>query len=101
MPGRVGYGRGAHVVSATAGDEGDGDELEVDIKVTGMVCGGCSGRVEEALKKQAGVATVHVDLEKGLATVKLGAKTMAEAMDTLPKLLTVVEDLGFQAEPLI
>lgn len=138
--------------------------LEVTLKVDGMVCEGCSGRVEETLQKMAGVKRVravfassaaswpaapccdaltrcwhpggaasseearqrafplrslysrppllsnthfpgpdtpqvHVDLEKGLATVgveagmeeKIGAaaKTLAEA----------VRELGFDAEP--
>jgi hypothetical protein len=40
----------------TAGD----DLVELEIKVGGMMCGGCTSRVEEALQKAPNVAKVQV-----------------------------------------
>ncbi|KAL4853041.1 ABC transporter G family member 28 [Chlorella vulgaris] len=54
------------IVCTAAGD----GVMEVQLKVGGMVCDGCSSRVEEMLQTMAGVKKAHVDLEKGVATVQ-------------------------------
>lgn len=41
------------------------------IKVEGMVCGGCSSRVQEALDKDPLIAKATVSLDKGEAVVEL------------------------------
>ena len=62
-------------------------ETSIQFKVQGMTCGGCSGRVEKALRAVQGVDNVVVELDPGQATV-FGA---ADA-ETLK---TAVRDIGF------
>lgn len=69
------------------------------MQVDGMVCSGCSDRVLEALKKCDGVKNVVVDLEAGLATVVLSAASQVDAFNALPKLMGIVNELGFEAQP--
>lgn len=40
------------------------------VKVSGMRCGGCAAAVARALEAVAGVDSVDVDLESGMATVR-------------------------------
>ncbi|MEC7242432.1 MAG: permease [Myxococcota bacterium] len=56
-------------------------------EVQGMTCGGCSGRVEKALRAVAGVENVVVELDPGQATVFGSADA-----DTLK---TAVRNIGF------
>jgi copper chaperone CopZ len=73
--------------------------VELTLKVSGMVCDGCSSRVEEALKKAAGVKAAAVDLERGVATVQVEAADQIAAFNALPALIETVSGLGFEAEP--
>lgn len=75
------------------------DLVELQLKVTGMVCDGCSGRVLEALQKTPGVKDVKVDLDSGLATVQIEAASQVEAFNAMPKLIEIVTGLGFEAQP--
>ncbi|EFN56470.1 hypothetical protein CHLNCDRAFT_145140 [Chlorella variabilis] len=86
---------GSAVVCSAAGD----DVVEVQLKVDGMVCEGCSSRVEEALQKMAGVKKVQVDLEKGLATVQVEAASQIDAFNAVQPLAEAIKGLGFEAEP--
>ncbi|KAK3264322.1 hypothetical protein CYMTET_26931 [Cymbomonas tetramitiformis] len=79
--------------------EEDDDLMEVDIKVEGMVCGGCSGNVAKALEKVEKVEKVEVNLETGVASVWLNVETMGDALEALPSLVGAVTDAGFDAEP--
>ena len=40
------------------------------VKVSGMMCAGCSGRLERALKATEGITAAEVSLSKGTATVE-------------------------------
>ncbi|KAI3426478.1 hypothetical protein D9Q98_008844 [Chlorella vulgaris] len=77
---------------------GDG-VMEVQLKVGGMVCDGCSSRVEEMLQTMAGVKKAHVDLEKGVATVQVDADSQIDALKALEPLAEAIKALGFDAEP--
>ncbi len=46
--------------------------MEHVLKIEGMMCAHCTGRVQKALEQTAGVVSVTVDLESGTATVKGG-----------------------------
>eukprot|EP00195_Chlamydomonas_chlamydogama_P004863 CAMPEP_0202901366 /NCGR_PEP_ID=MMETSP1392-20130828/14213_1 /ASSEMBLY_ACC=CAM_ASM_000868 /TAXON_ID=225041 /ORGANISM="Chlamydomonas chlamydogama, Strain SAG 11-48b" /LENGTH=154 /DNA_ID=CAMNT_0049587917 /DNA_START=82 /DNA_END=546 /DNA_ORIENTATION=+ len=83
------------VVFALAED----DIIEMEIKVEGMVCGGCSSRVEEALKKLKDVNNAKVDLESKLASVEVKAKSQLDALNLMPQLVQTINDLGFEAKP--
>lgn len=77
----------------------DSDVVELQLKIDGMVCDGCSSRVLEALQKLPGVKNVAVDLDKGVATVELAAASQLDAFNEIPKLIATVIELGFEAEP--
>lgn len=65
----------------------------IEIKIVGMSCEHCSGRVEKALGALPGVASVEVTLEPGSATVtgeNLSLESMVEAVDRV----------GFTATPI-
>lgn len=46
-------------------------QAPITIHVEGMMCSGCSTRVQELLEKEAAIASANVDLDKGLAVVSL------------------------------
>lgn len=80
--------------AAAVGSGGaDSATSPVTIKVGGMVCDGCSSRVEAALKAAPGVASASVDLEKGVATVVV----VGPAGATAAALVALIEGLGFEA----
>ena len=53
----------------TSNEQGGTTTMETVLKIEGMMCAHCQGRVENALKAVAGVTAVTVDLEKGTAAV--------------------------------
>lgn len=62
--------------------------MEITMKIEGMMCGHCSGRVKAALEKLEGVQEAVVSHENGTAVVK------GENLD--PTVLkTAVEDQGY------
>lgn len=75
------------------------DVVELEIKVEGMVCGNCSARVAEALKKVDKVKSVDVSLETKMASIVVLAPSQLDALTVLTKLVGTVKDLGFEAEP--
>ena len=51
------------------------------IRIEGMMCGHCSGRVKKALEAVAGVETAEVSHETGMAAVTLnGHEALAKAV---------------------
>ncbi|KAF8069491.1 hypothetical protein HT031_001607 [Scenedesmus sp. PABB004] len=85
--------------SAVDSSMAESNLVELDIKIKGMKCGGCSSRVEDALKAMAHVKAVQVDLESKLATVEVEAESLLDAMNMLPSFVETVKELGFEAEP--
>jgi heavy metal translocating P-type ATPase len=66
-------------------------EETVDLKISGMTCASCVGRVERALKAVPGVIDAAVNLTTERASVRtLGSITGA--------LIRAVEDIGYEAE---
>jgi len=65
----------------------------ITLGVTGMTCGGCSGRVERALKALPGVsdAVVNLATEKASIDIDPSSDTQAE------NLIAAVEEAGFSA----
>jgi len=53
--------------------------MEHVLKIEGMMCSHCTGRVQKALEQTAGVVSVAVDLESGTATVKGGEPDVLKA----------------------
>eukprot|EP00890_Picochlorum_soloecismus_P005653 jgi/Picsp_1/6089/NSC_03443-R1_mercuric reductase len=79
----------------------DSDSVLVDIKVDGMMCDGCTSRVQEALEKIENVVSAKPDLDTGVVEVSIACATQLEAAELLPTLVESVRGLGFEAQPLI
>lgn len=63
------------------------------LKVNGMTCGGCVGKVTQALKEVDGVTEVNVSLDAGEATVKFD-----EHLTSLQNLKSSVEHVGYNTD---
>lgn len=63
------------------------------LKVTGMSCGHCRQKVEQALKQVAGVYTAIVDLQDGRAEVDFNDDVV-----TVQQLVTSVARAGYEAK---
>ncbi len=66
-------------------------ENHIILKVEGMTCGHCVGRVQKALDEASGVVAAKVDLDSGTADIRYGA-----GADTA-SLISVVEESGYSA----
>ncbi|RRJ96656.1 copper chaperone [Opitutaceae bacterium TAV4] len=65
----------------------------ITLKVTGMKCGGCSGRVKRALTALAGVTQTEVTLETGAVVVDFD-----ETQIGVPAIKETVLGLGFKVD---
>lgn len=65
----------------------------VTLNVTGMHCGHCRVKVEQALQKVAGVYGASVDLDGGTAEVDFDGQQAA-----LDALVAAVKSVGYGAE---
>lgn len=63
------------------------------LKVTGMSCGHCRQKVEQALKQVDGVYTAIVDLQDGRAEVDFNDDVV-----TVQQLVTSVARAGYEAK---
>jgi len=63
-------------------------------KVSGMTCGGCTGKVTKALKSVAGVGDVNVSLADGEVIVQF-----EEQKTSLALLKSVVAETGYGVIP--
>ena len=68
----------------------------VDIKVEGMVCQSCVQNIEGNLSKKKGVKEIKVSLKEKLASVTYDPK-----MTNPRRLADNIDDMGFEATPLI
>ena len=63
---------------------------ELEIKVNGMVCGGCENRVKTALSTIEGVESVEANHNTGIVTVK------AEKDLDVAQIKEKIVDLGYE-----
>ena len=62
----------------------------IEIRIEGMSCGGCVANITRKLQAQAGVTSVAVQLQPGLARIGFDpATTSAAALEQ------IIEDAGF------
>lgn len=66
---------------------------KIVLKVNGMSCGHCVGKVEKALKQLPGVEVAKVDLKKETAKVKYD-----ESKLTIDDLNNAVREAGYESE---
>jgi copper chaperone CopZ len=64
------------------------------LKVEGMTCGHCKGKVEVALKGVPGTYAVMVDLEDAVAEVDTSDESV-----TVDTYIAAVEQAGYKAAP--
>eukprot|EP00884_Botryococcus_braunii_P022881 jgi/Botrbrau1/9277/Bobra.0111s0005.1 len=96
-PSRAGRLAGVIVKSQQAEDT---EAIEMEVKVSGMTCEGCSTRVQKALESLAGVEAAEVALDSGIARIHVAASGQLDAFYTqLPRLVDAIRQLGFDAEP--
>jgi Cu+-exporting ATPase len=70
----------------------DSTENKVILKVEGMTCGHCVGRVQKALDATPGVVEAKVDLASATADIRFGAPANAA------KLAEIVTEAGYPAK---
>ncbi len=68
--------------------------MKASVKVTGMHCAACSGRIERNLSKIEGIEAVSVNLATGIASF------CYEDTSVFNSAIEKIRDLGFGAEPL-
>ena len=66
---------------------------EIELKIKGMHCTGCSTRLEKVLNNQEGVEKAEVSFEEGKAEIKYD-----ENQIKLEEIKETIEDAGFEAE---
>jgi copper chaperone len=64
----------------------------IKLRVTGMTCGHCQAKVEQALKGTAGVYSAVVDLQTGEAEIDF-----EDDAATTAQLITAIEHAGYGA----
>lgn len=65
---------------------------DLNLKVNGMVCGGCENRVKTALSTIDGIEKVSADHNTGIVTVK------AQENVSIDAIVEKIEDIGFEVE---
>ena len=66
---------------------------EINLKIEGMRCAGCSTRLEKVLNNLEGVETAKVSLEEKKATIKYD-----ETKINIENIKEAIEDAGFKGE---
>ena len=66
------------------------ESMEKTIKIEGMMCGHCSGRVKKCLEATAGIANADVSHETGIALVRMDNDVSNEV------LTKIIEDEGYK-----
>jgi len=69
------------------------NEKEVQLKVTGMSCTGCSNRCQKVLFDFKGIIDANVSYEKSAATIKYNTDSTS-----VEKIIKCIEEIGFKAE---
>ena len=64
-----------------------------ELKIGGMTCAACSGRIERVLKKADGIENINVNLTTAIANVKFDEGTIS-----LSDIIERIVKLGFEAE---
>ena len=65
---------------------------KIELKVKGMVCGGCENRVKNALGAIDGVEAVEASYQTGLVKVKAEEKVSKQTLEE------AIVDIGFEIE---
>lgn len=66
---------------------------EIKLKIEGMHCTGCSGRLEKVLNNTDGIEEAKVSFENKVAEIKFDENTTSEE-----EIKEAIEDAGFKGE---
>ena len=66
---------------------------EIQLKVTGMSCTGCSNRCQRSLLDLNGIMKADVSYQKGAATIEYNPDTISEA-----QIIQQISEIGFKAK---
>ena len=66
---------------------------EISLKIEGMHCTGCSGRLERVLNNFEGIKKAKVDFDKKQAVIEFD-----ESKTGIEDIKAVIEDAGFKGE---
>lgn len=66
---------------------------EINLKVSGMHCTGCSNRLEKVLNNLDGVESANVDFESTIAHIVYDENVL-----NIEKIKEAIEDAGFEGE---
>ncbi len=92
-----GYGLSVLLIAslAVAGQKGKAGKLSenVELKISGMTCSGCSAKVEKILSQEKKVSAVNVDWKKGIAKVTFKKKS---GQDEIKKMSSRLAKAGFR-----
>lgn len=75
------------------------DGIQVDISVSGMMCDGCTSRIEEEIGKNDSVVSVQADLESGMVSVTVSVENFGDAAECMKSLIQDINEMGFEAKP--
>lgn len=65
----------------------------VELRIEGMHCTGCSARLQKVLSNLDGVSNAEVSFEKGMANIEFNKKII-----TLDEIKNAIVDSGFEVE---
>lgn len=66
--------------------------LRIELKIMGMTCAACSGRIERVLSKTDGISSANVNLTTEIATI-----TFNESLISSDGIINKIQKLGFDA----
>ena len=67
--------------------------VRAELKITGMTCAACSGRIERVLSKTSGVQSVNINLTTEIASLSFDEKEVS-----VDDIISKIQKLGFGAE---
>ncbi len=65
----------------------------IELRIEGMHCTGCSTRLQKVLSNLDGVSNVEVSFEKGMANIEFNKEII-----TLDEIKNAIVDSGFEVE---
>mgnify|MGYP004632901813 FL=1 len=65
----------------------------IELKIEGMHCTGCSARLQKVLSNLDGVSNAEVSFEKGMANIEFNKEIV-----TLDEIKNAIVDSGFEVE---
>lgn len=86
--------------ASASNNETDQDEgIHIEIAVSGMMCDGCTSRIQDEIGKKDRVISVHADLDSGIVAVTVSVDNFGDAAEIMESLVDEINGMGFEAQP--